>query len=116
MNNSWLYHKDKGAKLFDLDVNSEIELFNDGWCDSPAKFDDSKKENPVDDSNIDKVKTTTNDKDKIESIFDRFSEDSSQIEKPELIELSKYLGVRANNTMKEATIVKKIQEKLNDNG
>ena len=36
-----MYHKDKGAKLFD-NANDATQAEKDGWVDSPAKFEQDK--------------------------------------------------------------------------
>jgi len=35
----WLYHKNDGAQVFDLDVSDQAQLHTDGWRDTPAHPD-----------------------------------------------------------------------------
>jgi hypothetical protein len=37
---TWLYHPEKGAKVFDSDVDDMQALDETGWKDTPAAFED----------------------------------------------------------------------------
>ena len=107
---TFLFHPEHGQKLFQLDDELAEELEEAGWVDSPAGFAPKpKKEKQPDNTATELTKQQ-------EEYLQVFLVEPEKLDKPELVELGKGFGVKLMPNYKEATMISKIKEALDDNG
>ena len=103
----WLYHPEKGAKLFTFEDEADIDdLEQEGWRDSPAEFKQAEE------SSDEGYAELTAEQ---QSLLSAFQENPESLTKDEHVELGKGLGLKLMKAWKEETLIAKIQEKLNGN-
>lgn len=106
----FLFHPTKGQKLFNATEEEVEALLEDGWKDTPAGFKkQAKKDKAPDNTSAELSKEQ-------EQYLQVFLVEPKQLDKDELIELGKGFGVKLMPNYKEATMIEKIKEKLDDNG
>lgn len=106
----WLFHPKHGQKLFTADEEQVEALMEDGWKDTPAGFEPkAKKEKEPDNTSTELTKEQ-------EQFLQVFLVEPEKLDKDELITLGKGFGVKLMPNYKEATMIEKIKEKLDDNG
>lgn len=107
---TWLYHQTKPWQIFDITPEEQAELEVEGWVDTPAKLV------PVDpDSDQDEL-TPVDLPEAIQKLLEQFLVKPEDLTKEQLIELGRSFGVdNLKMTMKEATLIKRIQDSLDGN-
>lgn len=98
---TWRYHKERGAKVFDTDCDDMEQLAKDGWCESPADFGTPK-------AVVDENDTDTGD------LLEQFNSDPEALTKDQHVELAASMGLKLTKSMKESTMIEKIKEHMSN--
>ena len=136
---TWRYHPNKKAKIFDTDVDDMDALAKQGWCESPADFkaEAEQQETAFEghdeereqlrarfnedlegrDEEREQLKARFNEDleghdEERDQLMARFNEDPEQLDKDELVKLGRYLGVKMMKAWKPDTLIKKVRSGL----
>jgi hypothetical protein len=100
---TWRYHPNKKAKIFDTDVDDMDALAKQGWCESPADFKAEAEQQETALEGHDEER---------DQLMARFNEDFEQLDKDELVKLGRYLGVKMMKAWKPDTLIEKVRSGL----
>jgi hypothetical protein len=136
---TWRYHPNKKAKIFDTDVDDMDALAKQGWRESPADFKAEAEQQETapegHDEEREQLKARFNEdlegrdeeREQLKARFNedleghdeerdqlmaRFNEDPEQLDKDELVKLGRYLGVKMMKAWKPDTLIKKVRSGL----
>ena len=118
---TWRYHPNKKAKIFDTDVDDMDALAKQGWCESPADFKAEAEQQETafegHDEEREQLRARFNEDleghdEERDQLMARFNEDPEQLDKDELVKLGRYLGVKMMKAWKPDTLIKKVRSGL----
>ena len=109
--NRWFYKYGEEPFLLQTDDESEAEqMIKDGWGDTPALLKEPVK------AEVEQVAEPDEDTPaELVALISMFEDDPESLNKDEHIVLGKFYGLKLSKSMKEETMISKIQEKLNAN-
>jgi hypothetical protein len=100
---TWRYHPNKKAKIFDTDVDDMDALAKQGWCESPADFKAEAEQQET------ALEGHDEERDQLMACFNK---DPEQLDKDELVKLGRYLGVKMMKAWKPDTLIEKVRSGL----